>query len=243
MILNKIRIAIAEDKEEDLKIIKNAFATLSQYQIVLTALTGQELINKLALSKHLPDLILMDMQMPSGDGLITSIACYSLFPNIKIAGLSRHTFAPLINEFMAEGGCGFLSKFIVQKETAFSIQSYNDPNIFEKALDELIIKNKIYFDPLCCYQNDDYTKINSTKKIIQSKYAYLTKEQIIYLQLNAMGFKQNEICKIMNMSLVTLKRLNAKLFKIFSAKNHTDLVNISSSLGIIKLARFYQTFD
>jgi two-component system response regulator DegU len=239
---NKILVAIAEDKQEDINIIKRAFSKLSQYQIIVVATSGKELIVKLKKATKVPDLILMDMQMPSGDGLITSITTNTLFQNIKIVGLSSHTHEPLITQFMAEGGSGFLSKFIVQSEAGPSKLTYNDPNIFEKALDQIMFENKIYFDPLCHYKNADYEKINSTKKIVSKEYPFLEKEQILLLQLNAMTFTQKEMARIMNLSVVTLKRHISELLKIFQVQNHIELMNVTFSLGIVKLAIFYQDF-
>ena len=48
---NKILVAIAEDKQEDIKIIKKAFADLPQYEITITATSGRELITKLSKQK------------------------------------------------------------------------------------------------------------------------------------------------------------------------------------------------
>lgn len=239
----KIRIAIAEDKKEDIEIAKKAFKDLDQYEIVLLATSGKEFIKKLVKLKQLPHLVLMDMQMPCGDGLITTIICKRLYPKLKIAGLSTHTYEQVIIEFMAEGGCGFLSKFIVQKESAISLQTYKDPNIFEKALHQIIQENQIYFDPLSHYENADYTKLNTTQKIIGKHYSDLNKNYILFLQLNAIGFTKEEMVEIMCLSLPTIKRYNTHLCKKFGAINHTDLANITIALGIAKLVTLYQKFD
>jgi DNA-binding NarL/FixJ family response regulator len=238
---NKTLIAIADDKQDDIKIIKNALASLPQYEIIITALSGQELITKLTNAKQTPHLIFMDIEMKSGDGLITSIACYTLFKNIKIVGLSSHTYKTLINEFMAEGGSGFLSKLAIQNQSTTNDIKINN-NIFEKVLYEIINNNHKYFDPICQY-NDDYTKLNSTQKIILNKYAYLSKPQIKLLQLNAMGFSQKEMANIICVSLITIKRYSTELCKMFQAKNHIDLSNITINLGITKIAKLYQNFD
>ena len=84
--------------------------------------------------KQAPHLVLMDMQMACGDGLLTTIICKQLDPNLKIAGLSTHTYEQVIIEFMAEGGCSFLSKFIVQKEVQRFIRKDSRASIGSEGL-------------------------------------------------------------------------------------------------------------
>ena len=144
---------------------------------------------------------------------------------------------------MAEGGCGFLSKFIVQSDIALSRTIYKDPAIFEKALHQLLNDDKPYFDPLCNYANGDYKKINSTQKIISKKYSDLSKNHILYLQLNAANFSQEDMADIICVTPITIKRYSAYLCKMFQAKNHIDLANITIMLGIAKIATLYQKFD
>ena len=236
----KIQIAIAEDKKEDIAIIKKAFQNLPNYKLSIIATGGKDLIKQLNNAKKLPDLILMDMQMPCCDGLLATIICKNKYESIKIVGLSTHTYATVINEFMAEGGNGFLSKFIIMNDSAISISTYKDEHIFEKALIKIIKNNEIYFDPLCHYNQADYTKLNNTQAIITKNFEHLSKTNIMYLQLNAAGFTKDEIAENMHLTTITIKRYNAKLFKLFGAKSHKDLANLALMFGIAKTVTLYQ---
>jgi DNA-binding NarL/FixJ family response regulator len=111
----KIKIAIAEDNDADLLRIQNAIKQTKNYQIDFIAKNGRELILKLFAKKELPSIILMDMQMPGCDGLLTTILCKKLFPTIKIIGLSSHTSTSVIGEFLTENGDAFFTKFILVK--------------------------------------------------------------------------------------------------------------------------------
>lgn len=243
MKISKIRIAIAEDKKDDIEIIKRALWNLKQYEIVLIATSGKEFIKKIFKLKQEPNLVLMDMQMPCGDGLITTTICKRLYPNLKIVGLSSHTYEQVIIEFMAEGGCSFLSKFIVQKESALNKTTYRDPNIFEKVLHQIVQENKVYFDPLSHYENADFKKINTTQSIINNYFPQLNNNYILFLQLNVIGFSKEEISEIMCLSKPTIKRYNGYLCKEFGVTNHIDLANLTITSGIAKLARLYQNIE
>lgn len=238
----QIKVVIAENKKNDLKIIKSAIERLSNYKILFLAESGRELILKLNQSKDLPDLILMDMEMPKCDGLLATIILKRLYNNLKIVGISSHTYNNVINHFMAEGGHSFLSKFIVMKDSAISINTYKDSKIFEKALNIIAELNKTYFDILCHYKNEDYKKINSTKIIIETRFNDFPKEYITLLQLNAAGFTRLQCAEILNVSHSTIKKYYYNLFRCFNAKNNLDLVNVATSNGIVKYVTLYQNY-
>lgn len=237
---NIITVALAEDKQEDIEIIKTALQKLPNYQIVSTAVDGRKLIEEIAKLKTHPKLILMDMQMPLCDGLLATIVCKELFKNTKIVGVSSHTYESVINEFMVEGGDGFLSKHIVQN-TGMLSSYYNNPNIFGEVLDKIMIENEIYFDPLCHYKQADYKTLKSTKEIISS-YQELSKTNIQFIQLNAAGFNREKIANLMNLSEDAIKKHSQKCRKYFNVKTNVDLTNYASMIGIIKTVRVYQNY-
>lgn len=238
----KFTIAIAEDKQEDIAIIKEAFKPLSDYEILITAVSGKTLIKALHKLKKLPDLVLMDMQMPNCDGLTATIICKLLYPNLKIVGLSSHSYESVICEFMAEGGNGFLSKHIVQSHSALHKFAYNDVDIFEKILKRIIVDNEVYFDPLCHYTGKEFSSIVTTKSVFEKHYKHLSKEQILLLHLNQATFSQTELVELLSQSLSTIKRKFTCLYKIFNAENHCDLMNVTQMLNITKTVKLFQMY-
>jgi DNA-binding NarL/FixJ family response regulator len=237
---NTITIAIAEDKQEDIEIIKTALQKLPNYKIVCTAVDGRKLIDEIAKLKTYPDLILMDMQMPLCDGLLATIICKEFFPNTKIVGVSSHTYESVINEFMIEGGNGFLSKHIVQN-TGMLSSYYNNPNIFGEVLNKIMVENEIYFDPLCHYKNADFKKLKSTKEIIK-KYPELTSINRLFILLNAAGFNREKIAEHLHLTEDAIKKQSLKCRKYFNVESNTDLTNYAIMIGIIKTVRVYQQY-
>jgi chemotaxis response regulator CheB len=79
----KIKVAIVDDHAHFRKSIKMALAIEPAIEVILEAKNGKELIDQLP--AHLPDVILMDIQMPVMDGievlwqrLCEEIRCFSL---------------------------------------------------------------------------------------------------------------------------------------------------------------------
>lgn len=164
----KIQIAFAEDIEEHRKRIIVAVQETKNYEIAIKAVSGRDLILQLKKAKKLPQIILMDMQMPCCDGLLATIICKRLFPHIKIIGLSSHTDGIVVSEFLTEGGTTFLSKFIVVK-TALTQKVYNDDDVFENALNQILNSENGFVDIMLEDDGSKFKNRLSTSQIIAKK--------------------------------------------------------------------------
>ena len=236
----KIHIAFAEDVEEHRKRIEIAIQQTKNYELSIKANNGRDLILQLKRNpKKQPSIILMDMQMPCSDGLLSTIICKKLFPKIKIIGLSSHTDGIVVQEFLAEGGDEFLSKYMIIK-TALTQNIYKDEHIFETALNQILYTTNGFVDMMLEDRGEKHKNRLSTNQIITNNCGYLKDYEILYLQLNAAGFDRKEIAEIMNFSQWTIKDYGDKLRKKLNAKTHTDLITISINLGIAKFVRVYQ---
>jgi DNA-binding NarL/FixJ family response regulator len=107
--LNTIKIAIADDHalfRKGLAALINLFAN---YQVVLEAGNGQELINSLD-AASLPDIVLMDINMPVMDGYEAAEWLNNNHPNIKILALSTMDADTAIIKMIKCGARGYVLK-------------------------------------------------------------------------------------------------------------------------------------
>lgn len=238
---NKILISFADDLSHERESINKSLDQLFNCRLLFSSSSGRDLILKLHSSKELPQIILMDMEMPSCDGLLSTIICKRLFPSIKIVGLSSHCSETIISEFITEGGSAFLSKYLLDKNS-ISYMVYKEKNVFENYLERVLNDDYIFFDPALQFDSDRKYKTVSTSSIVQNRFPKLKEHEIIYLQLNAAGFSKPEIKTIMCREVSTIKKYFEKLSKIFVAQNHSDLTNICLNFGIVKMVNLYETF-
>lgn len=235
----KIKIAFAEDIEDHRKRICDVVKEIPSFELIIKANCGRDLILKLSqCNKNLPDIILMDMQMPNCDGLLCTIICKWLFPTIKIVGLSSHTDGIVVGEFYAEGGNAFLSKLILN--TAIAQKVYDNKNIFETVIKHIVKTDEVFNDLLLDDNGDKFKGRPSTINLIESNCQHLTNIQIKYLQLNAAGFDRKEIAMLLNMSIPNLKKLITGLLKQHNTKTNRDLISLSINLGIAKFVHIFQ---
>ena len=105
-----IHVALAEDN----RILRNGLELIIQdnpkLKILYTAENGSEIIEKTNLAEKLPDVILMDIDMPIFNGFEATKEILKKFPQINIIFLTSHINLPFIEMAIHAGGNGYLSK-------------------------------------------------------------------------------------------------------------------------------------
>ena len=87
------------------------------------AFDGQELLDKLAQLPTLPDVCLLDINMPIMDGFETATRLKVLYPQIKILAFSMDDDAPTVAAIKKAGADGFIWKCCLLQDFADAISS------------------------------------------------------------------------------------------------------------------------
>jgi DNA-binding NarL/FixJ family response regulator len=115
-----IKLLVADDHEVILKGLASLLAG-SNIQIVAEATTGKETI-KLA-QQHKPDVILLDIRMPDGDGLATLEKLRAKVPDICVVMLSTYDNPTYIARAVALGACDYVLKGSSREDMIATIQA------------------------------------------------------------------------------------------------------------------------
>jgi len=102
-----IRVLIADDHQ----VIRTGLATLlagTEIEIVAEAATGKEAIKQA--EKVKPDVILLDIRMPDGDGLSTLEKLRQKSPEARVVMLSTYDNPTYIARAVALGACDYVLK-------------------------------------------------------------------------------------------------------------------------------------
>lgn len=134
-----IKIAIAEDNLFLLQTIKEKLSFFADLEVCWTAIHGEQLLDFLA-TKELPDLILMDIEMPVKNGIATTAAVRKTHPTLKIVMLTVMDNHEHIFQAIQAGANGYLLKEVSPPELHKSILdtlaggAAMTPSIAQKAL-------------------------------------------------------------------------------------------------------------
>lgn len=123
MAVNKnIQVAVADDHT----LLRSALARLinsfDSYKVLFEAGNGQEVKEKL--SKHvIPDIILLDVNMPDIDGYETAKWIYKNFPQVKVLALSMFSDESTIIRMLRLGAKGYIMKNAEPEELKLALDS------------------------------------------------------------------------------------------------------------------------
>ena len=185
----KIRILIVDDQNMIREGLKALIQTESNLEVVGIAHNGRDGIKQVAI--HQPDIVLMDLEMPTLDGAsATKIICQK-FPHTKVLVLSTFDTPEYVSRALGSGAMGYLLKGTPPRELINVIRSIHlgyaqiGPSVYQN----LPLVN---------------SKKNLDSKISLSSSATSNSNQSIVRQLSPRLSKQANTTKQKNNSALTL---------------------------------------
>lgn len=211
-----IPVAIADDHQLFLKSLALLVSQIPNFEMVVEALNGKDLLNKLAVTKATPEIFLIDVDMPVMDGLATTFELRKIYPLAKIVALSMKDDDKSILSMLKAGCCAYLLKDI-------------HPNEFEKALFQVYTMGYYYSDVTYKFAKQMILGSNDPKNI------KFTQKEIIFLQLACSDLPYKEIASEMNLSERTIDGYRESLFEKLNVRSRTGMVLEALKRKIIKL--------
>jgi DNA-binding NarL/FixJ family response regulator len=199
----KINIGIVDDHQLFLKSLSVLIESFPTFKITLDALNGESLLNKLSTAEVLPDILLLDVNMPVMDGASTATIISSRYPQIKMVALSMKDDDVSVIKMIKAGCCAYLLKDI-------------HPDELEKALNEVYSKG---------YYNADVSNINYRRLILKTK-----EEEIVFndrerafLKLACSDLTYKQIANEMHLSERTIDGYRESCFQKLNVQSRTGM--------------------
>ena len=124
---HKIEVYLADDHEIVAKAIAGLLMSLGNIKQVSTFLNGQELYA--ACIAKMPDLVILDMEMPEWNGMAT-LKKLKAITDIPVIMLTMNDEKRMIEEAMKEGAKGYLHKNCTTDELQNALTTVLSGNIF-----------------------------------------------------------------------------------------------------------------
>ncbi|OWP63353.1 LuxR family transcriptional regulator [Hymenobacter amundsenii] len=121
MTIPSIRLAVVDDHILFRKGLRALISGFPGMEVLFEAGDGQELLEHLD-KGIIPDVILMDLQMPVLDGLQTVRLLRTQYPQVRSIIISMHDEPELIDSLRAEGAHGYLLKNASPEEVLGAIR-------------------------------------------------------------------------------------------------------------------------
>ena len=213
---SKRKIIIVDDHtlfRNGLRILIN---NMDDYQVVAEAANGKQFLD--LIDKDVPDLVLLDINMPVMDGIEAATLAHEKFPELKIITLSMYGEEDYYYKMVNAGVKGFVLKNSDIKEVKAALDVVFDGGSFFSS--ELL-------------QN----LVNSLKSSPKSKefHAELSEREMEILILICQGLSNQEIGDKLFISKRTVDKHRANILEKSESKNTAQLVVYAIKNKLVEL--------
>lgn len=132
--MSKITIGVTDDHQLFLKSLVMLIDTFSSFKVVLEALNGKELLDKLAEETVLPDILLVDVDMPVLDGIRATAKITKQYPGTRLVALSMKDDDTTVIQMIKAGCCAYLLKDTHPDELERALLEVHDQGYYNSDL-------------------------------------------------------------------------------------------------------------
>jgi len=208
--LLKINLVIADDEELFRVGLSHILSKDPEISIVFEASDGQQLLEFLAASERLPDIIITDIKMPELNGVEATKIIHKLYPEIGIIALTTYNSKPFIRNMIDVGASAYLVKNSAPEKVIHTIKQ--------------VYYNGFYYDKhVMTILNNRYATDKEGEKSAYDR-DFLTEREAEVLELICKQYKTSEIGEKLFISPRTVEVHRKNLLIKTGMKNIAGLV-------------------
>jgi DNA-binding NarL/FixJ family response regulator len=221
-----IRIAIVDDKPGNRNIIREKLLYHSNFEIALTAENGKDFLDKMKCMpvESLPDVVLMDLEMPGMDGVDAVMAGSYLYPSVKFVMLTIFDDEEKIFKAIKAGASGYLLKEESSDNIAEMIEQMCDNGVGP-------ISPGIAFKILQLVQNNSISLVQ--KQNVEKMPFNLTEREQEILKLLVQGLLYKEIGNQLDISPNTAKKHVLNIYSKLHVNSKAQALALAFEKGLI----------
>ena len=211
----KTNIVIVDDHLLFAESLEKLLHSFSGFNVLYHALNGRDLQEKIKTGNQLPEVILLDINMPVMDGHETALWLTENHPEIKILALSMDDDEAVILRMLCNGAKGYLLKDI-------------HPDNLKEALHEVMDKGYYHSEKVAAALLHSLNGENNNAPVFKDN-------EITFMKLACSEMTYKEIAYEMHLSPKTIDGYRQELFNKLQIKNRVGLVLYALKNGIMML--------
>lgn len=217
--MDTLRIFIADDHEVARKGIRALIETHPGWEVCGEAGDGREAVK--AATRLKPDLVLLDIGMPSLNGLDATRQILAESPDTCVLVLTMHDSEQVVREVLAAGARGFLLKSDAGRDLVSAIEALQARRtFFTTRVAQLVLEGYLHPGP--------ETELPGR--------SILTPREREVIQLLAEGKTTKEVANTLNLSVKTAETHRTNLMRKLDLHSVVDLTLYAVRNGIVHVA-------
>jgi DNA-binding NarL/FixJ family response regulator len=209
-----IRILIADDHGLMRAGLRSILEDEPTIEVVGEASNGEE---ALYLAGQLsPDIVILDIGMPSADGIETTRTMKQMLPQTQVLILTVYEEESLLREAIKAGASGYLIKRAVEEDLLSAINAVSRGDMYiHPGVTRLLVK-----------------ELSPDTRPVRSDVEPLTARELEVLGYIVRGFTNRQIAETLSISIRTVEGHRASIFGKLGVKNRVELIEYAEKHGL-----------
>ena len=213
-----IRILLVDDHTIIRQGLKAILARETDIQIIAEAADGLEAV-RLA-RQHLPDVIVMDAQLPGLSGTQATRTIRQSCPRVEVLALTMHDSSHTIFGMLKAGARGYLLKESASPDLANAIRAvHRGQSVLHPTVARIVVE-----------------QVNQAELPMTDDDVLTLREREIF-ELVAAGKTSREIAGQLGLSVKTVDNCRAHILQKLHARNKVEAITIGIQRGLIQVAQ------
>jgi DNA-binding NarL/FixJ family response regulator len=209
----KIKVLLADDQELILESLHIVLSMEQDLEIVGLAKNGEEAIK--GCEQFMPDIVLMDINMPVMDGVAATALIKERIPATKIIMLTSYKEVEYVLAALSYGAEGYLLKALHPKDLAAGIRVVQaGGTLISQEMASKMIKS-----------------MNNTTPAKNNEFG-LTARELEVLNKLASGLRNQDIAEALNLSEGTVKNYISTIYSKLNVKGRREATRKARDSGI-----------
>lgn len=214
-----IKLALVDDHNLFRQGIKLLLEDIDSVELIIEGSNGQELLD--AMENQVPDIVLLDLEMPVLNGIETSKILKKKYEDVGIIILTMYDDEQMIAHLMEIGANGYLLKDTTEEELRKAIRSVNE--------------NQFYFNDFVSKALLSGVKAKRKAEPKIGNNIDVTRRESEVLQLICEELTTQEMADKLFLSPRTVEGHRQNLIEKFGVKNTAGLIIRAIKLGFISV--------
>lgn len=209
---------------DDHKLFSSALAELigrfDRYEVLYQVHSGRDLLDRFTSPRNIPDVVLLDINMPGMDGFETAARLREKYEDVKVLAVSMHNDEESVVRMIRAGARGYVLKDA-------------QPDELRVALDTLCERGVYYSEMVTTHLVNAITHDRTPEALAKEKG--LTPRELEFLRYACSELTYKEIADRMNLSIRTVDGHREALFDKLEVRSRVGLVLYAISNRIVLL--------